>query len=433
MSDRPESINRYIRDYQSKPLTTGRLGGQQVRCRICGSETFTPVDLGMHPFANGLVESPNQSVERYPLALNVCSRCSAAQLSYCADDQELYEDYIFMTPNSTALRQHYISLYNFLEENGYLARPIDVLEIGSNVGYFLETIRSQARSVLGVDPALNIARIANERGIPTMPAFFNTDSAEIILRNEGKKNLLIARHVFAHNENPWHMLDGVRKLMTGNGTFVIENAYLPDTIRKHEFDQIYHEHMYYYNIRAIQEIVQKGGMRLIDVMHANVHGGSMAYIVKWASAYEQPTERLREYLAQETLMHTPQYYEDFRQQLRRNRSELRALIRGLRAEGKTIHAYGASAKSTTLFNYFGITSEEIPVVVDSTPTKIGKYIPGANIRIISENEARNNRPDYYLLTIWNYKNEIVRKVRSWGDTQSQFILPHPKVEVVSNE
>ena len=410
----------------------GRRGGEVECCRVCGGDLFTVLELGRHPFANGFVAEPDDTIEVHPLTLMVCTWCSTAQLSYCADDGRLYQNYNYITPDSTALMAHYQTIHEYLMATGIIHPKSDILEIGSNIGRFLEYLQPHVGSILGVDPARNIAAMANDRGIPTIPAFFNPESAKAIREDMGMVNLFITRHCFAHNEEPWLMLDGVSELMKPEGVFMIENAYFFDTVRKYEFDQIYHEHMYYHTLRSISEIVERSGMKVVDAIHSPIHGGTMIYIVMWQSANRKPSKHLALLLEQERDMHLVETYKRFKEKITQNRTALRGLLQGIVEKGGTIHAYGASAKSTTLLNYYGINSDLVPLVVDYTPTKIGKYIPMANIKIISEQEGFRNPPDYYLLTIWNYKEEIIRKVRGVGNRHSKFILPHPEVLVVGN-
>jgi len=388
------------------------------------------LDLGKHPFANNLAVNPDEAIDVYPLSLIVCSKCSCAQLSYCADDTILYSQYTYLTPESVALSDHYAKVYQFLLDRKFISGDLHVLEIGSNIGRFLEYLRPFSRSILGVDPAENISVLANQNGIPTISAFFNPDEARKICQTDCEKNLVIARHCFAHNEEPWLMLQGVKELLSENGVFVIENAYFFDTVRKYEFDQVYHEHMYYHTARSISEIARRGGMKLVDAFHSKIHGGSMVYFLMHDSTSRQPSNDVFRFIEQEKDMHMARFFLDFQDKIFRNKSALTKLLDEYVEQGKLIHAYGASAKSTTLFNFYGITDQSIPLVVDSTPTKIGKYIPQANIKVISEAEGFQNPPDYYLLTIWNYKDEIISKVRATGNHQSKFILPHPEVTII---
>ncbi len=406
------------------------------QCRFCGNETFELIDLGCLPLANALVTSPSDPVATYPTVLHICSSCSTAQLSHCADKEVLYNDYVYVTPESPMLTRHYSKIVNFLKKKYYLGEATNVLEIGSNIGRFLQHIEADANSVIGVDPAKNIASMAIEAGIPTVNKFFNSETAKQIAGDHHKMDLIVARHCFAHNEKPWEILEGVAELLTSNGVFLIENAYFPDTVERREFDQIYHEHMYYYNLRAIQQVSKKYGFKLIDCLHSSVHGGTMLYIVKregrkgGKNRRAALSESALQYLELEKDAHKSYYYAAFMASIQKNKHRVKAVIKQLQLEGKTIHAYGASAKAVTLLSYFNIDSSMIPYVVDSTVIKQGKYLPLTQIKIISEEEAELDPPDYYLLTIWNYKSEIIKKVRQTGNKETQFIIPHPQVEVI---
>ncbi len=399
-------------------------------CRVCGGETFLVLDLGLQPFANALVTQPEEDVTMYPLMLVVCRQSSTAQLSFCADDKVLYENYFYITPESRELQQHYKEIYDFLTQRNCLKSTSSVLEIGSNIGRLLEFLRPQVSSVLGVDPAMNICEMANQRGILTVPEFFNAATARWMKEEHGCQDIIFARHCFAHNEKPWLMLEGANEILSDDGTVVIENAYFLDTVRHYEFDQIYHEHMYYYNLRSMTLMLNRHGFKLVDVLHSPIHGGSVMYVAKRLTAGGQPSDTVQHYLDLEADMHREDFYRDFVSRIQENKKRLIKILQELKTEGKEIHAYGASAKSTTLLNYFGIDHRLISSVVDSTVTKQGKYIPLANVRIISEEEAARRQPDYYLLTIWNYKDEIIHKVRSWGNRHTKFIIPHPRVQII---
>ncbi len=413
---------------------------QHIACRFCGNKTFEVLDLGNLPLANSLMTSPSgssdgESVDTFPTALHVCSTCSTAQLSYCTDLNVLYKDYVYITPDSTMLSEHYQSVINYLVTKQFVTQATRMLEIGSNIGRFLAHCEPHVNSILGVDPADNITHLAIEAGVPTVNDFFNKASSTRIAEQYGKVDFIAARHCFAHNEKPWEMLEGVDELLTEEGVFVIENAYFPDTIEKGEFDQIYHEHMYYYNLRAIQQVSKQYGFKLIDCMHSDVHGGTMLYIVVREGsnrAKADVSESVKHYLKLEENAHLISYYTSFVDGIESNKLLLKQLLEQLQAEGKIIHAYGASAKSVTLLHYFGIDASLIPYVVDSTITKHGKYLPLTEIMVISEEQAQLEPADYYLLTIWNYKDEIIKKVRESGNQTSQFILPHPYIQVVDS-
>jgi len=399
-------------------------------CRICGGKTFCVIDLGCQPFANALEAEPHSNVQTYPLKMHVCEECSTGQLSYCADSSGLYKNYLYVSPVSSILDRHFKDILDFLKEHNYVHSASNILEIGSNVGSFLKFIKPHVNSILGVDPAVNISKMANDRGVPTLNGFFNGELAEDILSKQGKKDVIIARHCFAHNEKPGLMLEGIQKLLSEDGVLLIENSYLLDIAVNIEVDQIYHEHMYFYNLRSISKIFDRYGFKLVDVKYSSVHGGSILYVGKFKDSRQEPSRRVYEFLGKEKDMHRESFYTEFISKIERNKKELCELVQQLKSQGKTIHIYGASAKSTMLLNYYQLDKDIAPFIIDSTKIKQGKYIPKVNIKVISEEEGAQNPPDYYLLTIWNYKDEIIRKVRALGNNKSKFILPHPEVRII---
>lgn len=402
------------------------------QCCICKGATFPLIDLGRQPLANGVTASAAaaDAAPAFPLDVIVCRECSLAQLNHRVDENILYSEYNYITPDSSDLTRHYGQIKDFLSNCGFLGSESRVLDIGSNIGRLLEYLKPHVASILGIDPAQNIARMANEKGIPTLATFFNKTTAREIREERGEVDAVFIRHCFAHNPDPSVMSAGFPEVLSKEGILVIENAYFLDTVERGEFDQIYHEHMYYYNVRSISRILKDLGMRVVDLYHSDVHGGTMVFVAKFNESSTPPSARVAEFLEKEKAMHTKAFYEDFLTRIASNRTELISLVNRLHSEGKTVHAYGASAKATVLLNYYGLTREKIPCIVDSTITKQGKFVPGTGNQIISEEDAAENLPDYYLLTIWNYKDEIIRKVRATGNSATRFIVPHPAVEVI---
>src|SRR6266581_400377 len=254
-----------------------------MTCRICSSATRTLLDLGESPPANSLKQSPDQPEESYPLVLEQCDRCGNVQLRDCVDARALYSQYLYMTPDSPSLTRHYTALEQHLTDRGAVGPEAAVLEIGSNTGMFLRHLQPRVRRVIGVDPAANICRIANASGIETVCDFFDAGSAATLKDRFGHPDLIVARHCFAHNRDPHEMLRGVTTLLDPQGHFLIENAYLLNTIENTEFDQIYHEHMFYYSIRSMQALLARHGMHIVDVLLVPVHGGSIVFLTKKAA------------------------------------------------------------------------------------------------------------------------------------------------------
>jgi hypothetical protein len=401
------------------------------QCRICESTTVRSViDLGDMPLANRLKPAPDSPEKRFPLEVVFCATCGNLQLTHCVDAADLYDDYLYVTPSSATLEAHTVNLFYHMRSHGYLPDAAFLLEFGSNVGHFLKYGQSQVDRVLGIDPARAIVEMANARGVPSVCAYFSPETARGIAAEHGPAHVVAGRHCAAHNADPHALVTGARLAMTDDGIFLMENAYGLNTILNGEIGQIYHEHMYYYTARSVQRLFTRNGLDLIDLLYAdNVHGGSMVFF--GAPAGTRPIRPIVEAtIARERAILNDALLDLLPQTLERWRTETRALLDRFHAGGRSVWMYGGSAKAATFINAVGITEADIAYCADSTPEKLGRYLPGTGIRIRSESDAIAARPDYYLVTAWNYRNELIAKVRAGGNLHSGFAVPFPEVQVI---
>jgi C-methyltransferase len=402
-----------------------------MSCRICLAPTRQILDLGESPPANSLKVSPDLFQESYPLVLEWCESCDNIQLRDTLSAEDLYRDYLYVTPESESLATHYEALIARLERDGNLTSDSVVVEAGSNIGHFLRQLAPRVRTVVGVDPATEIAEMANAAGIPTICDFFTPELAAQLVADQGPADLVVARHCLAHNDTPHPMLAAARALLAPEGTLVIENAYVLNTIENNEFDQVYHEHMFYFSVRSMTVLLRMHDLQLVDAFTSPVHGGSIIFIAKpGATAPVGPSialfdEREKQVLNLKTL-------DGLAERADHVRRTLKALIHDLREQGATVDSYGATAKGNTLLNYVGLTSREIRRCVDSTPLKQGRFLPKSNIPVISEEAASAEPPDFYLLTAWNYRDEIISKVQRAGNSTSKFIVPIPAPYIIGD-
>lgn len=400
-----------------------------MTCRICDSLTVEVLDLGRMPPANSLKENPDDPETLYGLTLEWCRTCDNVQLRETLGIDELYRNYMYITPPSSMLTAHYAFLLEYLLASRFVGPASFVVEPGSNAGNFLAHIKDSVGRVLGVDPAATIAAMANQAGIPTIAQAFGREVAAGIRSEHGPADLVVARHCMAHNETPHEMMAAAASVMANDGVLVIENAYVVDTIENGEFDQVYHEHMFYFSIHSMQTLLKRHGMRLVDVVMSLVHGGSIIFVAaRGTSGSVRPS--VRRYEARERQTLTSRTFDRFARRAREAREQLRELVDGLVDRSQTIFTYGATAKGNTLLNFTGLTRREIPYCVDSTPMKQGRFLPMSNIEVISEDAAAAHPPDYYLLTAWNYQDEIIGKVRHHGNYDTKFIIPIPYVRIV---
>jgi len=402
------------------------VGPTSTECRVCGSMTQRVLDLGSMPPANALLESLSDSSPEYPLVLEACE-CGNFQLRDCLDAADLYRHYYYTTPESSTLEAHYGKLVAKLQDRGLLAASARVLEIGSNIGVFLEFLQPFVAETLGVDPAQNVVEIANARGIETIAEFFDAGVADSIAQKRGRYDLVFARHCMAHNKDPHAILEGVQKVLSDDGVFVLENAYALNTVLGGEFDQVYHEHMFFFTLHSIVNILGHAGFSVIGAFLSEIHGGS---IVCFAKRHGDSDAGVNELLAEERVRLTSGAIREFAHRAQSTRDDLRVVVRDFLASGKTILSYGATAKSATLINYCGFSSTQIPFCADSTSMKQGRFFPKSHIEVVSEESAFANPPDAFLLTAWNYRDELIRKARRAG-VGSSFIVPIPRLEIVS--
>lgn len=399
-----------------------------MSCRFCSSPVETVLDLGETPPANSLLEARDMEQRRFPLVLEWCETCSNVQLRDCLAAEDLYSHYLYVTPRSPMLERHYAELRQFLFGGGYLDAGSNVMEIGSNLGLFLDHISPHVNSVVGIDPAEEIAAEANANGIPTVVDFFNADSAPRAAAEHGRPNLVVGRHCMAHNEWPQEMVRGAAAVLDEGGHLVIENAYVLNTLENAEFDQVYHEHMYYFSISSLEKMLAKEGFTVVDATVSLIHGGSIIVVARYGGG--EPKSSIDGYRSREDLFLNAGTFQRFRERAEQVRVQLRTLVEGLVDDGHSVWTYGATAKGNTQLNYAGLTHETIPYCVDNTPMKRGKYLPGSGIEVIDEDAALADPPDFFLLTAWNYQEEIIAKVRATGNFSSKFIVPIPFVRVV---
>jgi len=383
------------------------------------------------PPANSLkLNSDSKILKEYKLLLQYCPECHNLQLSECVNNEELYKDYLYVTPDSKMLQRHYQVLIDFLSDRKYLNNRSSLIEVGSNSGQFLQQIKKYVDRYIGIDPAESIVKEANEKGINTICDFFGTNSVEKILKAFGRADLIVGRHCMAHNCDLNSLFSAACSLLTDDGVLVIENAYVLNTIENNEYDQIYHEHMYYFSIRSLDVALRNNGLRIIDVTKSDIHGGSIVFVVSKIESNMKESDSVKKLRRIEELIITKDRLSHFAQNSRLNANEIYNLVAQIKKDGGKIYCYGATAKGSTLLNYSRLTNKHIDVCVDNTPIKQNRVLAGSNIPIVDEDYAIKNPPDYFLLTAWNYKEEIVKKYRDIGNLKTLFIVPVPTITIL---
>jgi SAM-dependent methyltransferase len=404
-----------------------------VKCCIsCGSQHLASViSLGTTPLANALLTKDQlDSIEsRFPLDLVFCEECALVQITESVPPTQMFSDYAYFSSFSDTIVASAKAIAARLVTERRLGEDALVVEIASNDGYLLQHYAATGVPVLGIEPAANIARVANERGVRTRCEFFGLDCARRLVAEGLAADVVHANNVLAHVPDLNGFVAGIAALLKPDGVAVIEFPYVRDMIEKCEFDTIYHEHLCYFSVSAISALFARHGLQLVDVERLPIHGGSLRLFTARSAAVGPVTQCL---LAEESAagMLGLDYYADFAERVAQLRKDLLALLSRLKGEGYRIAAYGASAKGSTLLNFFGIGRETLDYVVDRSTEKQGRYTPGTRLPILPPSHLAADRPDYLLLLSWNFLDEILAQQSDYRTGGGKFIVPVPEVRVL---
>lgn len=425
MNNLPETHTKYGGINRSRP---------QRLCLGCSALLPEPfLDLGCTPLANSYLaaDDSGQLEETYPLAVAYCYRCHLVQLMDLVPPERLFSEYLYFSSYSESFLAHAMAMATELIERFHLDSTSRVLEIASNDGYLLQYFIRAGIKVLGVEPARNIAAVARDRGIPTLNAFFNTNTAASISRSFGMADLIVGNNVLAHIPAVNDFLASVSAGLAPVGIAVFEFPYLGDLLDHSEFDTIYHEHVFYYSLQAIVGLAARAHLELYDVATQAIHGGSLRVFFQHPGA-RPPTSAVRSMLRRESADGLAQLerYTSFGAQAETLRGRLVDLLRTIQAKGQRVAAYGAPAKGNTLLNYCGLDSSVVEFTVDRSPHKQGLLLPGSRIPIRPPEALVGAMPDYALILPWNLKDEIVRQQREYLERGGRFIVPIPHPHII---
>ena len=405
----------------------------QLNCRSCSKqELITILSLGKTPLANALLthEQLSQEEQTFNLDLAFCPSCSLVQITETVPPEKLFREYFYLSSFSETMLRHSKENVRDLIQSRNLDENSFVVEIASNDGYLLRYYKDAAVPVLGIEPARNIAQTAVERGIPTLCEFFDAELAQKLIAEEKRADIVHANNVLAHVPDLNGFVHGIQLLLKDSGLAVIEVPYVKDMIDRNEFDTIYHEHLCYFSLTALDHLFRRHGLLIEDVKRLDIHGGTLRlYARKLDSAGR--SEVVDKMLAEESAwVHNEEFYRAFGDGVERLRHDLVGMLSRLKAEGKRIAVYGASAKGSTLLNYFRLGRSTLDFVVDRSTIKQGHYTPGTHLPIYSPSVLLNEKPDYVLLLTWNFAEEILQQQSEYRKQGGRFIIPIPEVRVV---
>ncbi len=416
---------------ESTSHAPSRLLGQ---CMVCGSGDLDAfLDLGQTALANRFLRATflDAPEPTYPLRAAFCRGCAHVQLTEAVPPDAMFRDYLYISSGSDTLVAHLEDLSRLLAARYSLGPGELVIDIGCNDGTLLNSLRRLGVRPLGIDPAENLAAFTQSAGIPRYADYFNSKTATRVVEAWGNASVIVATNTFPHIQDLHDFVEGLRIALAPGGVFVIEAHYLADLLDRVAFDTIYHEHVSYWALGPMAQLFEQHGMEVVDVERLTVHHGQLrTFVQRKGEGIVQPNVvRVREE-ERARQMDRIQTYRDFASRSLRIRDDLRSMIHSLRAEGRSVAAYGASAKGNTLLSFAELGPTAIEFVVDRSPLKQGLFTPGTHIAVVGPERIRDSSPDYLLLLAWNFVDEILRQQEEFRRRGGKFIVPVPTVTIV---
>jgi SAM-dependent methyltransferase len=406
-------------------------------CRFCGSglqNTF--VDLGMSPLCESYLsaEQLNKMEPFYPLHVRVCHQCFLVQVDEYVSPGHIFTEYAYFSSFSDTWLKHAADYVDMIVERLNLGKASLAVELASNDGYLLQNFVKRGIPALGVEPAANVAKVAVEKGVPTLVKFFGRETAKEMVAAGQQADLIIGNNVLAQVPDLNDFVGGIRIVLKPQGVATLEFPHLMKMMAENQYDTIYHEHFSYFSFIAVEKIFAMHDLTLFDVDELPTHGGSIRIYARCKEDTTKPVGnrvvemRNRELSAGFDRMET---YSTFGEKVKESKRNLLNFLIQAKRSGKRLAGYGAPGKGNTLLNYCGIRTDFIDFTVDRNPYKQGKFLPGTHIPIFPPEKIIETKPDYVLILPWNFKDEIVKQmavIREWG---GKFVVPIPTVAIIS--
>ena len=388
-------------------LFTNLISSYVKNCRVCGGGFKHYLSLGLSPLANNLNESKDIQNDLYPLDLNYCSLCSNSQLSVAVPPEKMFKNYFYLSSTSKQFRDHFIDIATELKSNLKLKKTSLIVDIGSNDGIFLDPLKNLGIKAIGVEPAKNVAKIANSKQLETIPEYFSKKTVDKIVSKYGKADVVTAFNVFAHSDGLREILHNTERLLKNDGEFIFEIQYLLKTLKDLTFDNIYHEHVNYWCLISILKFFEESKLKVYKVKEVDTHGGSLrVYTTK--NKNKRVHKSVNQYIELEKKNKLDKYstYLKFAKKVEETKIKSIEKIKEIKLQQKSIIGYGAPAKATTILNYFGLTSEMLKFTIDDNPLKQNKFIPGTGIQIKNINDIKPDNYEFVLVLAWNFFDSI---------------------------
>jgi hypothetical protein len=396
-------------------------------CPITGhNEQIKYFDLGNIPLVNNLCDTQEKALaaQRFPLNVNYYPASGLSSLDFAVDGELLFSHYLYKTEVNKPYVQHCKDMFEFIQEYVKITALTRVVDIGGNDGTLLATFKEVSKediNVLSVDPSENLAPLAEAKGIPTLVEFFGVSSSDKI----GKVDIVTSTNVFQHLKDINGFAEGVSKILAEHGIWLLEFPYWIHGMKTNQFDQIYHEHMYYHSVTPLRMMMEKHGLKIINVTEQNIHGGTLRLVIVKKESKYNPDTTVETYLQLEK-SYGLDYYINWGQEVRKHIEASAAMLQSLKEQGKTIYGFGAAAKGCIYLNAMGINHNTIDYIIDDTDLKQGKYVPGAGIEIVSRDILKSHQPDYILILAHNFADHIITSLKLEYSGKFLILIPNIK-------
>ena len=400
-------------------------------CRICKFRLTKVLDLGKQPPANSLRSNKNKEIKPVKLKLNRCNKCKTLQLSESVSKKYLFENYVWVT-GTAKVTKNFSKKFCEIASKRLKNKSRFILEIASNDGTFLKPFKKKNYKIIGIDPAKNISKIANENKIKTINDFFNNTTSKKILKKYGYANLIFARNVIPHVENINQVMKGISTLMDNKTIGCIEFHYVDNIIKQNQYDSIYHEHIFYFSIKSLMNLLDKFSLFCFDLEVSPISGGSL--IIFFSKLRKEKTKNLIKKIQNEKKARINQIdtHKKFAINSQIHKEKFKKLLLKSKKYYKNIYGYGASSRSSTLLNFSNV-SKEIKGIFDKNLIKINKYTAGSNIFIHDLKKFKILKPDLIIILAWNFTEEIIRELEKEYGYKGNYLIPIPTPKIIMNK
>ena len=398
-------------------------------CRGCfGKNIVKFLDLGAVPLAGGFLKKNEIKREKkYPLKVYCCEECGLVQILDIIDPAVLFKKYFYLSSVIKSLSEHFRIYAKYLKRE-YLKKPSSrLLEFGCNDGVLLQYLKD--KQAYGIDPSRNVSEIARKKGFKVWTGYFNQKFARKILGEIGRMDIVTGSNVFAHIDDIHEIIKAAKIILKPEGVLIVEVHYLKDLLEKFQYDTIYHEHLCYFSVGALKKMFETEKMRIIDVIHLDMHGGGIRVVVANVNSSHKEKKSVSDFMKKEKDINLRRL-KNFGKHCQKHRKRLISLLSQIKKRNQRIVGYGAPGRGTILLNYCGIGKNFLDYIVDVSPLRSGRLMPGVHIPIKNPDFARKNPPDYFLVLAWNYTSSILRQEKELVKKGVKFIIPFPKIKIV---